>query len=171
MAKTATQTPVKRGPGRPKKAAAETPVKRGPGRPKKAAAARKKATVGFNEAGGAGVSGISDSRVVRSYLESLAAPARKGRPITESSVRTQIAATEQRLAEENDTLARVRLTQELVELRQKAEELAKASSKAELEAAFIKVALGYSQRHGISHAAWREVGVRASILKAANIRG
>jgi hypothetical protein len=38
-----------------------------------------------------------------------------------------------------------------------------------LEAEFVKVAQGYSDRQGISYAAWREVGVEASVLKKAGI--
>jgi hypothetical protein len=38
-----------------------------------------------------------------------------------------------------------------------------------LEAEFVKVAKSYSQRQGISYATWRDVGVEASVLKAAGI--
>ena len=39
----------------------------------------------------------------------------------------------------------------------------------QVEAEFVKVAKSYSQRQGISYATWREVGVEASVLKAAGI--
>jgi hypothetical protein len=38
-----------------------------------------------------------------------------------------------------------------------------------LEAAFVKTAGAYSDRKGISYAAWRELGVPADVLKRANI--
>ena len=38
-----------------------------------------------------------------------------------------------------------------------------------INAEFVKVAKSYSQRQGISYATWREVGVEASVLKAAGI--
>jgi len=38
-----------------------------------------------------------------------------------------------------------------------------------LEEEFVNVAAGYSSRQGISYAAWREVGVDASVLKRAGI--
>ena len=39
----------------------------------------------------------------------------------------------------------------------------------ELEKGFVETAKSYSQRKGISYAAWRQVGVPASVLKAAGI--
>jgi hypothetical protein len=39
----------------------------------------------------------------------------------------------------------------------------------ELEQDFVKAAAGYSERKGISYAAWRELGVSAATLKAAGI--
>jgi hypothetical protein len=38
-----------------------------------------------------------------------------------------------------------------------------------LESAFVKTAKSYSQRKGISYAAWRELGVSADILKKAGV--
>ncbi|MHB1534624.1 MAG: hypothetical protein ACYC1D_08440 [Acidimicrobiales bacterium] len=40
----------------------------------------------------------------------------------------------------------------------------------ELETAFVKVASGYSERKGLSYAAWREAGVSADVLRRAGIR-
>jgi hypothetical protein len=51
-------------------------------------------------------------------------------------------------------------------------ELASNENKADLdalEAGFIEAASGYSERKGISYAAWREMGVEASVLKKAGI--
>ena len=39
----------------------------------------------------------------------------------------------------------------------------------ELEAEFVAAARGYSARKGITYAAWREIGVPAATLKAADI--
>ncbi len=38
-----------------------------------------------------------------------------------------------------------------------------------LEAAFIEIALPYSERKGLSYAAWRAVGVQPRVLRAAGI--
>jgi hypothetical protein len=40
---------------------------------------------------------------------------------------------------------------------------------AAFEKAFVKVAKAYSQRQGISYAAWRKVGVPPAVLKAAGL--
>ena len=39
-----------------------------------------------------------------------------------------------------------------------------------LEAGFVEYAKAYSERKGITYAAWREAGVPASILKDAGIK-
>jgi hypothetical protein len=38
-----------------------------------------------------------------------------------------------------------------------------------LESAFVKSARSYSERKGISYAAWRQVGVEPAVLKKAGI--
>jgi hypothetical protein len=38
-----------------------------------------------------------------------------------------------------------------------------------LEDDFVRVAYSYSNRRGISYAAWREIGVDASVLKKAGL--
>jgi hypothetical protein len=40
---------------------------------------------------------------------------------------------------------------------------------AELEAEFVKAALPYSRRKGITYAAWRAAGVEARLLRAAGV--
>jgi hypothetical protein len=39
----------------------------------------------------------------------------------------------------------------------------------QLEEAFVAVARSYGERHGISYAAWRELGVPAAVLRRAGI--
>jgi hypothetical protein len=39
-----------------------------------------------------------------------------------------------------------------------------------LEEDFVKAAKNYSERKGISYAAWREAGIDAGVLKAAGLR-
>ena len=39
-----------------------------------------------------------------------------------------------------------------------------------LESGFVKVVSAYSERKGISYAAWREQGVPAAVLKAGGIK-
>jgi hypothetical protein len=39
-----------------------------------------------------------------------------------------------------------------------------------LEKAFVRVARGYSDRHGVSFSAWRQIGVDVDVLAAAGIK-
>ncbi|WP_419918226.1 hypothetical protein [Candidatus Poriferisocius sp.] len=66
-------------------------------------------------------------------------------------------------------LKRVHLIQELMDIEA---ELAKESDPMDISSAegdFIAIAADYSQRKGISYAAWREIGVPASVLKSAGV--
>lgn len=70
---------------------------------------------------------------------------------------------------EADPLKRVQLIQERMDL---LDELDGATSTVDLdglEKEFIENAAPYSQRKGISYAAWRELGVSASVLRSAGI--
>lgn len=69
-----------------------------------------------------------------------------------------------------DVLERLKLNQELITIDAELIERSKVTELDELEARFIKVAAEYSQARGISHAAWRAVGVPAHVLMAAGIR-
>lgn len=106
---------------------------------------------------------------MKRYLEALRRR-RPGRPVTAESLQKKIADLGAKIAAEEDPLKAVDLRQSRIEA-QKA--LAKAQSMAdmsELEKDFTKNARSYSQRKGISYAAWREAGVPAAVLKKAGIK-
>jgi len=66
-------------------------------------------------------------------------------------------------------VARLQLVQERMDLEA---ELNAGEETLDLEAveqAFVKAAKGYSERKGISYAAWREAGVPATVLRSAGI--
>jgi hypothetical protein len=68
-----------------------------------------------------------------------------------------------------DPLRRLQLVQERLDLQ---DEVAIAENKVDLESLekeFVASARSYSQRKGISYAAWRELGVPASALRRAGI--
>ncbi|MEA3216871.1 MAG: hypothetical protein QOJ19_3027 [Acidimicrobiia bacterium] len=70
---------------------------------------------------------------------------------------------------EADPLKRLQLVQERLDLQ---EELAAADNKVDLDALekeFIAAARSYSNRKGITYAAWRELGVSAATLKRSGI--
>src|SRR5581483_5221200 len=114
--------------------------------------------------------GREQSRVVKRYLEALEERRpRRGRRRTAESVRKQLAAIEERLSEA-DPLTRLRLLQDRIDLQKEVESTAGDVDITALEEEFVKVARSYSERKGISYAAWREIGVDAPVLKRAGIR-
>ncbi|MDE0215366.1 MAG: hypothetical protein OXN79_02170 [bacterium] len=66
-------------------------------------------------------------------------------------------------------LKRVHLIQELMDLETELAKEEETMDISEVEGDFISIAADYSQRKGISYAAWREVGVPASVLKASGV--
>lgn len=114
---------------------------------------------------------IQEGKTVNRYLTILAEPVRRGRPRTQESIEAQIAEVETELENPETPLARLHLTQKLMDLQQALEsgvhDRAERLQEAEME--FVKVAASYSERKNISYAAWRAVGVPAKVLKAAGI--
>jgi hypothetical protein len=68
-----------------------------------------------------------------------------------------------------DALTRVHLFQQQLDLEMELGRLEETADISELEAAFITNAKSYSDRKGVTKAAWRAAGVPASVLKAAGI--
>ncbi len=106
---------------------------------------------------------------MRDYLDALRAnKPKRGRKRTPDSIKKRMAAIDTQL-KSADPLGELRLIQERRDL---ADELTAMGHQVDLgaiEEAFITVAASYSQRQGISYAAWREVGVPAAVLKKAGI--
>lgn len=117
--------------------------------------------------------GRAQGRAVRRYLEALDAhKPKRGRKRTPESMQSRLERLDTEI-ETADPLKRLQLVQERIDLQA---ELAAARAAAEstvdldaLEAEFVQAAKGYSQRKGISYAAWRELGVSAATLKAAGV--
>jgi hypothetical protein len=113
--------------------------------------------------------GRNEGRAVRRYLEALEANRpKRGRKRTPDSMQKRLDRIEAEIVDA-DPLRRLQLVQERLDLQRA---LASSDAKEDLsqyEADFVKAAKGYSKRKGISYAAWRELGVPASTLKAAGI--
>ncbi len=113
--------------------------------------------------------GREQGRAVRRYLEALESTRpRRGRKRTPEKMEARLAAIDDALATA-DPLSRVHLAQERLDLET---HLAFGDNQVDLEALeaeFIATAAAYGGRKGISHSAWREVGVEARVLKAAGI--
>lgn len=113
--------------------------------------------------------GREEGRKVREYLEALEAnKPRRGRRQTPESIRKRLDVIEQKITDA-DPLNRVQLIQERMDLNKKLEANNNSVDLPKLEKAFISSARGYSDRKGISYAAWRELGVPPNVLQQAGI--
>jgi hypothetical protein len=113
--------------------------------------------------------GRNQGRAVRQYLEALEAhKPKRGRKRTPDSIKKRLARIETELASA-DPLKRLQLTQERLDLGQELDAGESKVDLAGLEADFVDAAKPYSERKGISYAAWRQAGVSASVLKQAGI--
>jgi hypothetical protein len=132
------------------------PKKRGP----KAVTAEHKAAMAI---------GRNESRSVRLYLEALTANRpKRGRKRTAESIAKRLVAIDDE-ALTADALTRVHLVQERLDLNEELSGMGEAVDMGLLEADFVTAAKAYSERKGISHAAWRAVGVDPSVLAKAGI--
>lgn len=113
--------------------------------------------------------GRSQGRAVRSYLEALEAhKPKRGRKRTPESIQNRIKKIDADLGGA-DPLKRVQLIQERLDLTSELEASGDGIDLSALEQGFVDAAAAYSQRKGITYAAWRELGVGASVLKQAGI--
>jgi len=113
--------------------------------------------------------GRAEGRAVRRYLETLRSPGpARGPKRTAESISQRLAAIEQQL-QTADAMTELRLVQQRRDL---TSDLARVTDQVDdgaSEAEFMAVAKAYSERQGISYAAWREVGVPAAVLNRAGI--
>jgi len=108
-------------------------------------------------------------RAVRRYLDALDQNRpRRGRKRTPESIKRRLGAISEQL-DSASPLQRLQLVQERLDLTAELDQLGAKVDLSALERDFAKVAKEYSQRKGISYAAWRELGVPADVLKKAGI--
>jgi hypothetical protein len=112
-------------------------------------------------------SGRAEGRAIRVYLEALDAQApKRGRKRTPESIQKQLAELDNKMATAN-ALTRVNLFQQQLDLELELGRLEEVVDISTLEAGFIAHAKSYSERKGVTKAAWRSAGVPAGVLKAA----
>ena len=122
-----------------------------------------------NEHKAALAAGRTESRVVKNYLDALESNRpKRGRKRTPDSIKKRLTDIEASLPDA-DPLGRLNLVQERMDLQQELEAMGTKVDMGSLEDDFVKVASSYSARRGISYAAWREIGVDASVLKKAGL--
>lgn len=113
--------------------------------------------------------GRNQGRAVRRYLEALDRHRpKRGRKRTRDSIQRRLGRIEEELASA-DPLKRLQLIQERLDLTTELGSFEEQVDLSGLEADFVKAAAAYSERKGISYAAWRELGVEPAVLKRAGI--
>lgn len=117
--------------------------------------------------------GREQGRIVRNYLEALEqSRPRRGRPKSREAIESRLAEVTEQIASA-DPLSRLLLSQKKFDLESElaAMDGVDDTSIEELEEAFVDVAAAYGERRGITYAAWRAVGVPASVLRRAGMQG
>jgi hypothetical protein len=113
--------------------------------------------------------GRSEGRAVKTYLEALQQNRpKRGRRRTPDSIKKRLNAIDQSYAGVS-ALQQLQLAQERMDLQRELETLGSKTDLSAVEGEFVKTAKKYSERKGISYAAWRELGVSADVLKKAGI--
>jgi hypothetical protein len=113
--------------------------------------------------------GREHGRKVRRYLEAIETNRpKRGRKRSPDAMRNRLQAIEDELMTA-DPLKRLQLVQERLTLQTHLDADDQPLDLDELEADFTAVAKGYSERKGITYAAWREIGVEPAVLKKAGI--
>lgn len=113
--------------------------------------------------------GREQGRAVRRYLEALDAhKPKRGRKRTPESMKKRLDRIDDDLVTA-DPLTRLQLVQERIDLNAELTRAEEVVDLTQLEDAFVRSASSYSDRKGISYAAWRELGVPAAVLKRAGI--
>ena len=131
-------------------------------------AQRKKRTV-TDEHKAAMAEGRTQSRAIAAYLEALEShKPKRGRKRTPDSIDKRLVAIDKSLESANP-IKRLSLIQERLDLLHEKEAMSGSVDLSQFEDDFVASARGYSERKGISYAAWRELGVPPAILKKAGI--
>jgi hypothetical protein len=113
--------------------------------------------------------GRQEGRAIRQYLDALQAHRpRRGRRRGADTIQRRLQQIEFELSQA-DSLSRIQLLQEQMDLQSELESRMDAIDLPALEEGFVKAAASYSQRKGISYRAWRQVGVQPSVLARAGI--
>jgi hypothetical protein len=113
--------------------------------------------------------GRVEGRAVREYLEALRAnKPTPGRKRTADSVSKRLAAIDGELGAA-DPVKELRLVQERLDLQAELLAFSVSVDIGALESEFVKIGKSYSDRNGVSYAAWRAVGVTPAVLKSAGI--
>lgn len=113
--------------------------------------------------------GRAESRAVDQYLSALAVnKPKRGRKRTPESITKRLEVIEREIPAAKP-IKQVNLIQERIDLNEELRTLEDPIDITESEKAFIGCARSYSDRQGISYAAWIEAGVPVKVLREAGI--
>jgi hypothetical protein len=112
--------------------------------------------------------GRREARAIKGYLEALGSR-RPGRPVTPASLKKRVDELGRKLEAEPNPLRAVEIRQQRLDAEKALVDAETAADISDLERDFAKHAKSYSDRKGISYAAWRQSGVPAAVLKKAGI--
>jgi len=113
--------------------------------------------------------GRNEGRAVRDYLSALRDHRpKRGRKRTPDTINQRLVAIEEALVDA-EPIEELRMLQERRDLSIELSGMEENGDMFSYEQAFIAVAANYSVRNGISYATWREIGVPASVLRAAGV--
>lgn len=113
--------------------------------------------------------GRREARAIKAYLGALGHKRRPGRPTTPETLEKRMRRIDEQLEAETDPLKRVDLQQKRLDAESRLAELTEVPDIEGLESGFIESAAAYSERKGITYAAWRAEGVPAAVLRRAGI--
>jgi hypothetical protein len=113
--------------------------------------------------------GRREARAIKAYLGALGHKRKPGRPSTPETLEKRISQIDEKLGTESDPLKRVDLQQKRIDAEGRLADLTDSPDMELLEKGFVESAAGYSERKGISYAAWRAEGVPAGVLRRAGI--
>lgn len=114
--------------------------------------------------------GRSQGRAVREYLAAVETGRKPGRKVDKGAIEAKIADIQATIDAEPDPAKRVEQIQKRLDQEAKLIELQDDVDLESLEEGFVEAAAPYSERKGITYAAWREAGVPAAVLKRAGIK-
>lgn len=113
--------------------------------------------------------GRRQGRAVRAYLDALEKHRpKRGRKRTAESVTKRLETIAETIGDA-EPIDRLQMIQERIDLEAELDSMQNKADLSELETGFVEAAKGYSDRKGITYAAWRELGVEPAVLKAAGI--
>lgn len=113
--------------------------------------------------------GRAQGKAVREYLAALETERKPGRRVDAATIEQRLSDLQGEVDASTDPAKRVELIQKRLDLEARLVDMQDQRDIEDLEREFVAAVGEYSERKGISYAAWREAGVPASVLKSAGI--